>query len=66
MNNFGQKDAPPDPPTCPIDIFAIPDPNTSHYVSYSIPVRGVVCEIKSIVINKVMEVSTGSGTCMCY
>ena len=60
MDDFGKSDGLPDPPTCLVTVFATVGPKTTPYLSYSVPIRGVVTKTKEIFVNRLLDPSASS------
>ena len=67
MDDFGKSDGLPDPPTCPVTVYATVGPNTAPHLSYSVPIRGVVTKTKEIFVNRLLDpsASASSSQSMC-
>ena len=64
MDDFGKSDGLPDPPTCLVTVFATVDPKTTPYLSYSVPIEGVVTKTKEIFVNRLYDPSFSSSQSM--
>ena len=62
MDDFGESDGLPDPPTCLVTVFATVGPKTTPYLSYSVPIRGVVTKTKAIFVNRLLDPSASSSS----
>ena len=64
MDDFGKSDGLPDPPTCLVTVFATVGPKTTPYLSYSVPIRGVVTKTKEIFVNRLLDPSSSASQSM--
>ena len=55
MDGFGKTDGLPIPPCCLITVFATSSPDTSSYLSYCIPIKGIAADTKEIFINRLLK-----------